>query len=380
MSDYTEKKILKQADKIALQKERFDATVWERVSSLTEQLATANDSEREAIISEISAITKANLFLEGKFASFSGTLGQAMAPAPTNLLPSGVPLSKEDLARVGSPVEDDPVESLDDAKGAPVRRRKAGASAWDGLAAFFNAITECEGDDMAAMLDLLDIEARDSVLDVCCGTGRLAVAAAKRAKRVTAFDSSQEMLAVARANALSAEISNIDFRLLDWDCVMPGQNVRRHDVVIASRCPAIEDLDLLAALARRRVVLITFADGPSIPAICGVLFSGCKGAPEGPVPRRTIKPEVGDGSWFDTVVKVREAGWAPNVRVVPDRFVKVFDSRKEAVEFVCALRPDLSAGNEQRVAANVAPFIKTRGKNCELRIESQAAVIWFDVK
>ncbi len=55
----------------------------------------------------------------------------------------------------------------------------------------------------------------ESVLDFGCGTGRLSIPLARRAKQVVGLDISNDMLKEARKNAEKFSLSNLDFKLSD---------------------------------------------------------------------------------------------------------------------------------------------------------------------
>lgn len=285
---------------------------------------------------------------------------------------------------------------------------------WNEQAAFYDKFVFCELEDTATYLDVVGIEADDTVLDVCCGPGRVSVLAAARAKSVTAIDSAEKMLSAAQDNAARRGLSNVTFRLLDWECVLPGQNVGSHDVVIASRCQAMMDVEKLSALARRKVAVQIFADAPSIPALLGVLYSGCgtegerpgrngsvrkpEGtSPRGPQPQGVALGPEGRGrfgyggpgsfeggrarsAYIDIVNRVYGAGFDPNVRILPERFRKTFPSREEAVRWVCSIKPERAEGHEARVAMNVAPFLTEKDGGVEFCIATKAAIIWWEVR
>ncbi|MGD6852046.1 MAG: class I SAM-dependent methyltransferase [Candidatus Bathyarchaeia archaeon] len=60
-------------------------------------------------------------------------------------------------------------------------------------------------------LKMLPLSSEDRVLDVGAGTGRMTLPMAKRAKQVTALESSQKMLAILRENAQKQHIHNIGY-------------------------------------------------------------------------------------------------------------------------------------------------------------------------
>ena len=165
---------------------------------------------------------------------------------------------------------------------------------WNGQADFYSKFAFCELDDTRVFLDAIDIQESDTVLDVCCGPGRVSVLAAERGARVTGVDAASKMLEHARENAKMMGVEDrCNFRLLDWNHVMPGQNLEKHDIVIASRCMAIMDVEKLSKLANKRVAVQIFANAPSIPMLLDVIFSGC-GRPDipagGPGMREMLSP------------------------------------------------------------------------------------------
>ncbi len=286
---------------------------------------------------------------------------------------------------------------------------------WNNVADFYSEFAFCELDDTRTYLDAIDVQAGESVLDVCCGPGRISVLSAERGATVTGIDSAARMLENAAKNTEAFGVADkCTFTLMDWAHVLPGQNVKKHDVVIASRCGAMMDIEKLSALANRRVGIQIFADAPSIPALIDVLFSGCEaaegtkgeGAPAGGItggrpagapaggpqgaPGMPGGPQGGPfgapagpgrpvGIYKRIFDKVYEAGYDPNVRILPERFKKTFASREDAVSWVCALEPARAAGNEERVALNVAPFLTETEEGVEFCISTAAAIIFWDV-
>lgn len=291
---------------------------------------------------------------------------------------------------------------------------------WNTIADFYNEFALCELDDTRTYLDAVGVQAGDTFLDVCCGPGRASVLAAERGARVTGIDSAERMLDYARRNAAERGLGNAEFFLLDWDDVLPGQNLARHDVVFAARCGAMMDIEKLTALAKRTAAVQIFANAPSIPALKGVLFSGCGeepqgphahpgrpgalGAPAGPGGPAGMPPAPGmpggpagpggpmgpgpkppagmraPSAYKQVIDRVYAAGFDPNVRILPERFRKRFATSDEAVAWVCGLDPERAAGFEQRVAANARPFIRAVDGGVEFCIATAAAIIWWDVR
>jgi SAM-dependent methyltransferase len=239
----------------------------------------------------------------------------------------------------------------------------------------------------------MGLQAGNSVLDICCGPGRLSVLAALKGCTVTGIDSSPAMLELARANAAEFGVADAcDFRLMDWNNVMPGQNLSCADLVIASRCSAMMDIEKLSALSKHRVGIQIFADAPSIPELQDVFFAGCPKPglpaerpgrpPHGPADAQGQPPRPGriPGAYKTIFDKAYAAGYDPDVRILPERFRRTFASEEEAVAWVCKLRPAVARGHEDLVSRNVAPFLAEKGDGVELCIATTAAIISWDVR
>ena len=151
------------------------------------------------------------------------------------------------------------------------RRRPDDAAKWDRRAAAFKAHTP--GNYLRDFMDLARIEPGESILDMGCGIGRLAIAYAERGHRVIAADFSPAMLEVTRANALEAGVEGVETKLLSWEDNWDeaGLAPKSVDVAIASRSIATDDmldsLRKLSAAARRRCfITLTTSFSPHVDA------------------------------------------------------------------------------------------------------------------
>src|SRR5690242_20258701 len=103
-----------------------------------------------------------------------------------------------------------------------------GSTGYDRLAWFYNKYWGAHYHGLAlAVLDkilLRDLPTAAHILDLCCGTGHLTQALARRGYRVTGVDASQEMLRYARENVPAAEFIAADARdfsfRLEFDAVI----------------------------------------------------------------------------------------------------------------------------------------------------------------
>ena len=124
----------------------------------------------------------------------------------------------------------------------PPRRETGPGNMWDDNADMYRQMAAMEAESTEHMLSLLPVTKADTVLDVGCGPGRITVPMARRAASVTAIDAAEKMLAHCRANVAAAGLTNVDARLLDWNEAVAGENLERHDIVIAAPSVGLYDL------------------------------------------------------------------------------------------------------------------------------------------
>lgn len=105
---------------------------------------------------------------------------------------------------------------------------------YDYIAPLFKAWMECD-DYPSKLLERIVIRPEWSVLDIGCGTGALAIPAAKKAKSVTAIDMSTNMLKILKDDTENNYLTNLQQMHLDWNTVTVGTDIEPHDVVIMSR-------------------------------------------------------------------------------------------------------------------------------------------------
>lgn len=94
----------------------------------------------------------------------------------------------------------------------------------------------------AQFLQKIRLNSQDKVLDIGCGAGNLTIPIARQVKKVTSLDISQKMLNLVKKKASKENFFNIDCLHEDWEKVVIGKDIDKHDIVIASRCLGMFDL------------------------------------------------------------------------------------------------------------------------------------------
>lgn len=173
-------------------------------------------------------------------------------------------------------------------------------------------------------LELADVLPGESVLDMGCGTGALAVELARDNHEVYAADFSEGMLAQLRAKIDAENLQTIIPLHMSWadDWSRFGIDADSVDVTFASRSIIVEDLgaalDKLSLVARRKCC-ITLATGAS-PNLDHHILEAI-----GVVPPIVRDPVYAFGM-------LMQRGYEPEVRYIHSLRKDTFDSKAEAYE------------------------------------------------
>lgn len=148
-----------------------------------------------------------------------------------------------------------------------VRRHADDAAFWDKRSATFTT-KDAPNLYVEKFLEYAEIRPGETVFDMGCGTGALAVPFGEAGHKVVAADFSQGMLDQMQARLDAAGVRTVFPKLMSWEDDWPAFGVREGmtDVAIASRSIATADLrDALLRLTEvaRRRVCITLATGSS---------------------------------------------------------------------------------------------------------------------
>ena len=182
----------------------------------------------------------------------------------------------------------------------------------------------------------LDLDPEMSVLDMGAGPGTLAIPMAGKVKEVTAVDFSAEMLSLLKERILQEGITNIYPLEGSWEDDWRSLGIGLHDLVIASRSLAVDDLRnaliKLNNIAKQRVVISDrVGSGPFDPALFEAI--GRKFVP-GP-------------DYIYTVNILYQLGIQARVDFINIRQPGKFDSREAAINSCSWMLGEMDAAEEE---------------------------------
>ncbi len=148
-------------------------------------------------------------------------------------------------------------------------------ASWDATAEDWNKRIAFEQEFTARQAAALDLLPTDTVLDACCGPGRLTIPLARRVRQVTALDAGKNMLRFCAENAAKAGVTNVQtLHVANWHKVTPGVDFPQHDVVVACISPAQADIVKLSRAATRFCYSLSFSQPYAYRHVMYELFNG----------------------------------------------------------------------------------------------------------
>lgn len=207
---------------------------------------------------------------------------------------------------------------------------------WDKQAPMYDQMAKMEKVYTRLQIDAIPTSQTDTVLDLCCGPGRITSMIAPRVKQVTSIDASAKMLEYCQANCEALGISNVTTQFMNWNDIIPDKTVQRHDIVIASRSVAMQDIKKLNQLANKAAVIICWANAPQIPVILDEMFKNTGDTPSNKQGDFRNDRRLGYNITFNMVY---DMGLDPNITVVEDGFTKTYPSYEAAYIDLRQLRP-----------------------------------------
>lgn len=190
-----------------------------------------------------------------------------------------------------------------------------GADGWQKRILFEKDFTQRQVEAMTR------ITKEDTVLDACCGTGRLTIPLAYRAKHVYGVDAGENMLAYCSRNAVEAGLQNITLkRIPNWHTCEPGKEIPIADIAVACISPAQADIVKLSRCARKYCYSLSFSTPIAYRHVMAELFEGVSDKWENvrqeknrPIPERFLGLNVPFNLLYDLganpTVGYADGGW-----------------------------------------------------------------------
>ena len=242
------------------------------------------------------------------------------------------------------------------------------AAFWDRRARDFRGGAE-DSPYVAGFIAYMRLRPGESVLDVGCGSGALALPLARAGHDVVALDFSAGMLELLRQRASKDGLRNLQTVHAGWDDDWRAAGVGGADVVIASRSLDVRDLraalEKLDAFAGRRVCITLSADGLFYPQLLAHEAVG-----RAPAKR---------GDHRMAVNVLRQMGVEPEVGILEHAGAGRYESPELALESlrrVVAPADDGEASALERYAAEHLVETAGVGGRREWKLEPEITVPW----
>ncbi|WP_414151010.1 class I SAM-dependent methyltransferase [Acetobacterium carbinolicum] len=248
---------------------------------------------------------------------------------------------------------------------------------WDKQAPMYDQMAKMEKAYTRLQIDAIPTSQTDTVLDLCCGPGRVTSMIAPRVKQVTAVDASPKMLEYCQMNCEALGISNVTTQLMNWNDIVLDDTVKKHDIVIASRSVAMQDIKKLNQLANKAAVIICWANGPHIPVILEDMFKNTSD---------TLSNRPGDFrndrrlGYNVTFNMVYDLGLDPNISVIDDGFTKTYPSYEATYADLRQLRPFADDKLPIFKSNLEAMLTKNNDGTVTFLIQTKSFVLWWRPK
>lgn len=246
------------------------------------------------------------------------------------------------------------------------QKKKSGD--WDRRAASF-AQRNMDSPFVSLFLSHLQCKPGWRVLDVGSGPGTLSIPLARRGLEVTALDYSPAMLAELDTQARSHGLTNIRTIKAAWEDDWQALDIHCHEVAIASRSLAVEDLagalTRLNQWASKAVYIVDrVGPGPFDPDLFAAIG-------------RTFQPGP---DYIFTVNILYTLGIQAHVDFITLDPTRTYGSREEALEACRWMVDDLTVEEEKKLAAHVDANLRPDGGTgwqLTRRTSPSWALIWW---
>ena len=259
-----------------------------------------------------------------------------------------------------------------------LRQRSDDASYWDGRAKNFGH-NDRPNDYANSFIELANLQEGESVFDMGCGNGALALPLARAGHPVLACDFSGGMLERLRADAEAQGLTNITSKQMSWADDWEAADVlpKSCDVAIASRSIVTSDLrdslERLSSVARRKCC-ITLSTGHSPRSDENILRA------------IGMTEAVGRDYWYALNILI-QMGIKPELQYIKSARHDIYESFDEAYGNASLMLEGMgelvTPQRKQQLAQNLHAWVTEHLKPCESgfmfdepRVVSWAFISW----
>ena len=218
-------------------------------------------------------------------------------------------------------------------------------------------------------LKIIKPSADDTVLDMGSGSGTLAIPLAFKVKKVTAVDFSGNMLRHLREFARKDRLNNIKTIKDSWEDDWDKAKIGKHDIAVASRSVAIDDLQTaikkLNNAVRKRIYLSTVVgDGPHDRKIFEAIG-------------RKFNPPI---DYIYVYNLLYQMDINANVNFIFDKYDRIYDSHETAMNSFTWMLNEITKKEEERLAQFLKEHLVESGSKWTLDYKKEVkwAVIWWE--
>lgn len=226
-----------------------------------------------------------------------------------------------------------------------------GAAGWNKRVTFGHDFTQ---NQVAA---LRKITKEDTVLDACCGAGRLTVPLAQKAKSVLAFDYGENMLGFCKANVEKAGLDNVQYMQGNWHEITPGVDFPQQDIAVACICPAHADIVKFSRAAKKYCYFLAYkSEDIAYRHVLFELFEGCSETPRmANRPKGEKDVRIGLNVPFNILY---DLGANPTVEYAEGDWGYEAETKEAVLEYLATLGK-IDEGKYDRFVVNAEKRIKT---------------------
>lgn len=202
-------------------------------------------------------------------------------------------------------------------------------------------------------IEVLDLQSEESVLDMGCGTGSLAIPLAQRGRRVIAADFAPQMLEIVQRQAALQRLATITPLQLSWDDDWSAHGLAEKSVDVAIACRSLIVDDLRSALLK--------LDGVARDRVCIAVRTDGYPHADTHMARELGRPLRKGGEWLYCVLLLVQEGILPTVTYIESIKSDSYVSFDEAYEKSCASFESLTEAECQQIAAYLREHLVTDG-------------------